>query len=137
MSTDTPEPRELARWATPTRAERPRLMRGLVSEVRKLLVGARWSGPADVAPRASRDPAPEPLGCPTRRVAVVPPWIHLDGPPLARLPAGPVIFVANHPTATTADLVLARLDPARRARTVIISVPSERHSLVSRQYRRR
>lgn len=137
MSTNEVEPRALARWAT-SGGRRPRLVRGLVRDARQLIAGARWSGPENapqaISGRRFEDPA---RGTLPRRLAPVPPWIALDGPMPARLPAGPVIFVANHPTANAAELVLARLDPARRARTAVVTVPREPVGFLSGLLRRR
>ncbi|MDO5500699.1 MAG: lysophospholipid acyltransferase family protein [Propionibacteriaceae bacterium] len=136
-----PAPRELARWATSAH-RRPRLLRGLAADARRVLAGLRWSGP-DNAPTAPARPAPPHTtsgrrwGNLRRRLAPVPPWIDLDGPAPGRLPEGPVIMVANHPTTDSADLVAARLCPGRRARTVIVTTPRERYGLLSALVRRR
>lgn len=139
MSGEHDETRPLARWATSAR-RRPHVLRGLVSDVRRVLAGARWSGPEQVG-RPADPPSPVAVGPRVGsllgRLAPVPPWIQLDGPAPARLPRGPVILVANHPTADAADLVLARLDRTRRARTAVVATPTERVGLRSTLLRRR
>ncbi|HHV22754.1 MAG TPA: hypothetical protein GXZ30_14675 [Propionibacterium sp.] len=137
MSSEEFEPRQLARWATGgPRRRRP--FRGLVRDLRHVLAGARWSGPEDAPPVSSARPVAGPArGSLLRRLAPVLPRVALDGPAPARLPASPVIFVANHPTGNAAELVLARLDPARRARTAVVTVPRERVGYFSGLVRRR
>lgn len=140
MTAPSTESRTLARWATTGSRRRPRLFRGLVTDLRGLAAGARWPGPEQqpAGPPGFGDTPPLGVLAALRgRIASVPPWIELDGPAPARLPPGPVILVANHPTASAADLVLSRLDPARRARSLVITTPQEPAGFLSGLLRRR
>lgn len=123
--------RHLASWATPSR-RRPRLVRGLIRDLNRISAGTRWSGPAGVpAPIDTRRTA-APTGSLRARLAPGLRGVHVEGPNPAPLPAGPVILVANHPTAAAAVLVLSRLDPARRARTLVLAGPHESIDLRTR-----
>lgn len=136
MSKDNEGARQLAGWATSGR-RRPKLLRGLLRDVRQVLAGARWSGPEDAHLPITHAWPHRPARAGLQRFAPVGLGIALDGPRPDRLPNGPVIFVANHPTANAAELVLARLDPDRRSRTAVVSVPRERVGFLSGLLRRR
>jgi hypothetical protein len=126
--------RELARWATPGR-RRFRPVRGLARDLGTLFAQARWS-PAPVAtdgPEAA-PPGTAPIRPGSLRgyLAPVAPDVQVDGPRPAVLPVGPVILVANHPTPRAADLVLSRLSPDRRSRTVLVAGPFEQLPALTR-----
>lgn len=117
--------RALAAWARGGGRRRPRLLRGLIADVRRLLAGARWDGPANAAAAPAASAEPERRGSLRGRLALVPRGVTVDGPHPTSLPAGPVILVANHPTAAAAGLVLSRLSPKRRRMTVTLAGPHE------------
>ncbi|WP_425308891.1 lysophospholipid acyltransferase family protein [Ammonicoccus fulvus] len=126
MSTpESEETRALAAWANGGGKRRACPLAGLIADVRRLLSGARWEGPGDALPATVPAPAAGRRGSVRGRLALVPPGVTVDGPDPAALPAGPVILVANHPTPAAAGLVLSRLAPQRRRRTITIAGPHE------------
>lgn len=126
MSDDL-ERRQTARWATGGGSRKPRIVRGLVTDVRRVLAAARWSGPVDApAPESGTGHGGSGPGSLRAALAPVAPGVRLEGPSPARLPAGPVILVANHPTRAAAGYILARLGRERRARTVLVATPREK-----------
>lgn len=137
MSGEPTESRELARWAVSGRPRR-RIFRGLVADVRTVMTG-EWSQlvhPQSTGVYASSFPQPGVLNAlaPRRwlaRLAPTPQGVTVEGPLPTGLPGGPVILVANHPTASAADLVLSRLDPQRRARTLVVTTPGEHSAPLS------
>lgn len=129
--------RSTAPWATGVGKRGPRIVGGLVGDVRRLLAVARWSGPTG-APRLPVPPKPRARATGAiGRLVPVAPGVRLDGPNPARLPDGPVILVANHPTAAAAGYVLARLGRERRGRTVLVTTPGEKLGLPARLAARR
>lgn len=129
-------PRELARWAT-SGPRRRRPVRGLIRDMAQLIGTAR-SRPSEVPglPVGSvGSDAPVRPGSLRAYLAPVPVRVQVDGPNPALLPNGSVIMVANHPTAGAADLVLSRLAPDRRSRTVLVARPFERIRGITRLVR--
>lgn len=128
--------RGTAPWATGAGERGPRIVGGLLQDVRRLLAVARWSGPTDAPGLPAPPNRARTTGGTGRRLPLAP-GVRLDGPNPARLPDGPVILVANHPTAAAAGYVLARLGRGRRGRTVLVTTPGERLGLPARLTARR
>ncbi|OYO24322.1 hypothetical protein CGZ93_04270 [Enemella dayhoffiae] len=141
--------RELARWARGGR-RRPRLAPRLLADLRKVGRARGWSGPdatlseRGASPHAlserARNERVEGSGSAASPASVLravttlgtPRGLSVDGGDPARLPAGGVVLVANHPTAAAVRLVLGRLPWSRRLNTTVLIGDRSQDRLVER-----